>query len=217
MKLVISAFVFSVLSFSPRFHLHSLSRVRCEAGCSIQTAGTPTAKLTLTDEATSVPRTTVSDEKGEYSFVALTPATYTVNVEAAGFKTLERKGVVILTQITSTLDLTLSLGQISEQINVTEEAPALQTADGSTGQLIENREITDLPLLGRNPFFEGELAQGVVYAANPEFHRMQDQNGNSQVSIAGGPLRTNNYTVDGISITDSNNRAVIVPSPEAVQ
>ena len=53
--------------------------------------------------------------------------------------------------------------------------------------------------------------------ANPEIHRMQDQNGNSQVSIAGGPLRTNNYTVDGISITDSNNRAVIVPSPEAVQ
>jgi len=83
--------------------------------------------------------------------------------------------------------------------------------------LIENQQITDLPLLGRNPYFEGELAQGVVYAANPEFHRMQDQNGNSQVSIAGGPLRTNNYTVDGISITDSNNRAVIVPSPEAVQ
>jgi len=43
---------------------------------------------------------------------------------------------------------------------------------------------------------------------------MQDQNGNSQVSIAGGPLRTNNYLVDGISITDSNNRAVIVPSPK---
>ncbi len=49
------------------------------------------------------------------------------------------------------------------------------------------------------------------------FTRMQDQNANSQVSIAGGPVRTNNYLVDGISITDSLNRAVIVPSPEAVQ
>jgi len=46
---------------------------------------------------------------------------------------------------------------------------------------------------------------------------MQDQNGNSQVSIAGGPVRTNNYMVDGISIADSTNRAVILPSPEAVQ
>src|ERR1019366_7982088 len=212
MKLVISIFVFSVLSLAQSFQGSLRGRVLDPAG-----AGTPTAKLTLADEATSVARTTVSDEKGEYSFVALKPATYTVTVEAAGFKTLERKGVEILTQINSTLNLTLQLGQVSEQVNVTAEAPPLQTADGSTGQLIENRQITDLPLLGRNPFFEGELAQGGVYAANPEFHRMQDQNGNSQVSIAGGPLRTNNYTVDGISITDSNNRAVIVPSPEAVQ
>jgi hypothetical protein len=180
-------------------------------------AGTPSAKLTLTDEATLVPRATITDAKGEYDFAAVTPATYTLTVEAAGFKKLEQKGVVILTQINSTLDLSLRIGQVSESVNVTSEAPPLETADASTGQVIQSQQITDLPLLGRNPFFEGELAQGVVYAANPEFHRMQDQNGNSQVSIAGGPLRTNNYTVDGISITDSNNRAVIVPSPEAVQ
>ena len=204
MKAVISVFVFAVLGFSQSFQGSLRGRVVDPTG-----AAAATAKLTLIDEATSVPRTSVSDEKGEYAFVAVPPATYTVTVEAPGFKKLERKGVTILTQINSTLDLTLELGQVSEQVNVTAEAPALQTADGSTGQLIENRQITDLPLLGRNPFFEGQLAQGVVYAANPEFHRMQDQNGNSQVSISGGPLRTNNYTVDGISITDSNNRAVI--------
>jgi trimeric autotransporter adhesin len=217
MKLVIStilfsAFVFASAAFGQSFQGSLRGRVLDPAG-----AGTPTAKLTLIDEATLVPRTTVSDAKGEYDFAAVTPATYTLTVEAAGFKKLERKGVEILTQINSSLDLTLEIGQTSDSVNVTAEAPALETADGSTGQLIANQQITDLPLLGRNPFFEGELAQGVVFAANPEFHRMQDQNGNSQVSIAGGPLRTNNYTVDGISITDSNNRAVIVPSPEAVQ
>ena len=212
MKLVISTILFAALSFGQSFQGSLRGRVLDPNG-----GGTPTARITLSDEATSVPRTTLSDEKGEYNFAALTPATYTISVEAAGFKKLERKGVAILTQINSTLDLALEIGQISEQVNVTAEAPALQTADASTGQLIANQQITDLPLLGRNPFFEGQLAQGVVYAANPEFHRMQDQNGNSQVSISGGPLRTNNYTVDGISITDSNNRAVIVPSPEAVQ
>ena len=212
MKLTIAVFLFAALAWGQSFQGSLRGRVLDPNG-----AGTPNARLTLTNEATSVPRTTVSDAQGDYDFAAVTPATYTITVEAAGFKKLEQKGVVILTQINSTVDLTLQIGQVSDSVNVTAEAPALETADGSTGQLIENQQITDLPLLGRNPYFEGELAQGVVYAANPEFHRMQDQNGNSQVSIAGGPLRTNNYTVDGISITDSNNRAVIVPSPEAVQ
>jgi trimeric autotransporter adhesin len=180
-------------------------------------AATPLAKVTLTNDATNVTRTTITSGEGEYDFFAVNPATYTVTVEAAGFKRLEQKRVVVSTQANVTLDLSLEVGQVSESVNVTAEAPPLSTADASTGQLLATQQITNLPLLGRNPFFEGELAQGVVYAANPEFHRMQDQNGNSQVSIAGGPLRTNNYTADGISITDSNNRAVIVPSPEAVQ
>jgi hypothetical protein len=217
MKLVLSTILFSAFMLSSTAYAQSFQGSLRGRVLDPNGAGTPSAKLTLTDEATLVPRTTVTDANGEYDFAALTPATYTVTVEAAGFKKLEQKGVVVLTQINSTLDLSLQIGQVSESVNVTSEAPALETADASTGQVIENQQITDLPLLGRNPFFEGELAQGVVYAANPEFHRMQDQNGNSQVSIAGGPLRTNNYTVDGISITDSNNRAVIVPSPEAVQ
>ena len=83
--------------------------------------------------------------------------------------------------------------------------------------IIESQKITDLPILGRNPFFTAKLAQTVVFVANPKMGRMQDQNANSQVSIAGGPVRTNNVLVDGISITDSNNRAVFVPSPEFVQ
>jgi hypothetical protein len=148
----------------------------------------------------------------------VTPATYTVNVESPGFKRLERPGVLVSTQAAVTVDLRLELGAVDQQVNVTAEAPPLQTGDASTGQLIDSQKITDLPVLGTQPVLHvGKLAQAVVFVANPKFARMQDQNGNSQVSIAGGPLRTNNYLVDGISITDSNNRAVIVPSPEAVQ
>ena len=175
------------------------------------------AIITLTDEATLITRTTLTNEQGEYTFASLTPATYTVAVEATGFKKLERRSVSVSTQAAVTLDLALELGLVTEEITVTSEAPPLQTADASTGQLIDGQKITDLPLLGRNPFLTGKLAQAVVFTGNPQFTRMQDQNGNSQVSIGGGPLRTNNYLVDGISIADSNNRAVILPSPEAVQ
>ncbi|HKD04904.1 MAG TPA: TonB-dependent receptor [Bryobacteraceae bacterium] len=212
MKTAVSLFLFSILVLAQSFQGSLRGRVVDPNG-----AATPAAKITLTDEATSGARSTISNDQGVYDFFAIVPATYTVEVEAPGFRRLERKGVVVSTQANVTLDLSLEIGQISSQVNVTAEAPSLDAADATTGQLIDNQKITDLPLLGRNPYFEGQLAQGVVYAANPEFHRMQDQNGNSQVSIAGGPLRTNNYLIDGISITDSNNRAVIVPSPEAVQ
>jgi hypothetical protein len=173
--------------------------------------------ITLIDEGTSVSRRTASNDQGEYTFAAVTPSTYTVTVESGGFKRIEQKAVNVGTQEALTLDFKLEIGQISEQVNVAADAQPLQTADGSTGQNLDNQELTDLPLLGRNPYLEARLAQTIVFAGNPQFTRMQDQNGNSQFSIAGGPLRTNNYLVDGISITDTNNRAVILPSPEAIE
>ena len=212
MKLFFLGLVISSLAFGQTFQGSLRGRVADPNG-----AGTPNAKLTLIDEGTSVARTTISNTSGEYDFAAVRPSTYALSVEAPGFKRLERRGVLVETQAAVNLDVTLEIGQVNESVNVTAEAPALQAADASTGQELDNQKITDLPILGRNPFFLGKLAQSVVFVANPKFARMQDQNGNSQVGIAGGPLRTNNVLVDGISITDSNNRAVIVPSPEAVQ
>ncbi len=211
MKVFIFAILFSVLAFGQTFQGTLRGRI-------LDPTGNPTsaAKVVITDESTQVGRATVSNDQGEYVFTAVNPATYTLSAELSGFKKIERKGVAIATQAVVAIDLSLEIGQVSDSVSVVAETPQLQTADASTGQEIDTQKITDLPMLGRNPFFLGKLAQTVVYVANPQFSRMQDQNGNSQVSIAGGPLRTNNYLVDGISITDSNNRAVIVPSPEAV-
>jgi len=180
-------------------------------------AATSGARIVITDEATSVARSTVTNDQGEYVFTAVTPATYTVSAEAPNFKRIEHKGVKVPTQTAVTADLQLELGKVSEKVEVTADAPLLETGAASTGQAIDSQQITDLPILGRNSFFTAKLAQNVVFVANPKMGRMQDQNANSQVAIAGGPVRTNNVLVDGISITDSNNRAVYVPSPEAVQ
>ena len=212
MKLTIYVLFVSGLAFAQSFQGSLRGRVKDPHG-----AAANKSKITIVDEATSVARATVTNDQGEYAFTAVTPATYTVKAEAIGFKRLERKGVSISTQAALTLDLDLELGEVTEKIDVTAEAPPLATSDASTGQLIESQKITDLPILGRNPFFTAKLAQTVVFVASPKMGRMQDQNANSQVSIAGGPVRTNNVLVDGISITDSNNRAVFVPSPESVQ
>src|SRR5258706_14038816 len=53
--------------------------------------------------------------------------------------------------------------------------------------------------------------------ATPAYNRMEDQSGSSAISIAGGPVRGNNYLIDGVPITDATNRAIIIPSLEAVQ
>ncbi len=177
----------------------------------------PLAKISLIDEGTSISRASVTNEQGEYTFASLTPATYTVIAESGGFKRSEHKGVVVATQQALTLDFALELGQVSDQINVTSESALIETADASTGQVIDRQKIEDLPNLGRNPFMLSKLSESVVQVGNPKFNRMQDQSGSSQISIAGGPVRGNNYTLDGISITDSTNRAVIIPSQEAVQ
>ncbi len=212
MKALLLIALFSVAALAQTFQGTLRGRVVDPADAAISGA-----KITIFDEGTKVSRTTVSNDQGEYVFTSLTPATYTIDTEASGFKKIERPGVVVATQAVVAVDVKLELGLVAEQVTVAAETPVLQTADASVGQVIDSQKITDLPVLGRNPFFVGKLAQTVVFVANPKFARMQDQNGNSQVSIAGGPLRTNNYMVDGISIADSTNRAVILPSPEAVQ
>jgi hypothetical protein len=175
------------------------------------------AKVTIVDEATGLQRATISNEAGDFVFNSVDPATYSVVAEAPGFKKFERKGVIVATQAFLTLDLKLEVGNVTESINVTEEVPLMETANASTGQIVDRQKLVDLPNLGRNPFMMAKIAANVVQAGDPRFNRMQDQSGSSAISIAGGPVRGNNYLLDGVPITDSTNRAVIIPTIESVQ
>ncbi|HCC57787.1 MAG TPA: TonB-dependent receptor, partial [Solibacterales bacterium] len=74
----------------------------------------------------------------------------------------------------------------------------------------------DRPNLGRKPFMMSKLVQNGIQVGNPAYNRMQDQSGSSAISISGGPVRGNNYLLDGVPITDATNRAIIIPSVEAV-
>lgn len=175
------------------------------------------AKVTLLEESTGVTRSAVSSAAGEYVFANITPNTYTVIVEQSGFKKSERKGIVVATQAFVTTDVKLEVGDVSQSIMVNEESPLLETATASQGQVVDRQKLIDLPNLGRNPFLLSRLTPTVAAVGNPAYNRMQDQSGSSQISINGGPIRGNNYLVDGIPITDFANRAVIIPSIEAVE
>jgi len=177
------------------------------------------AKVTLTDQGTGNARSTVTGNGGEYNFPALNPATYMVQIEKPGFKVLEKKGIMVGTSEFLTVDLSLTVGDVTQSVNVmAEDVPLIDTETASTGQTIDKQKLDDLPNMGRNPFYEGvKISQNVTPGGNPQFNRMEDQSGSSQISIGGGPVRGNNYLLDGISITDSTNRAVIIPTVDSVQ
>ncbi len=95
--------------------------------------------------------------------------------------------------------------------------PLVESSNASQGQVLDNQKLAELPNLGRNPFMMSRLSQNVVQVGPPAYNRMEDQSGSSMISIAGGPVRGNNYLLDGIPITDANNRAIIIPTLESVE
>lgn len=174
------------------------------------------AVVSLINTGTGATRSGTSNSLGEYVFSQAEPATYSISVEAPGFKKLTHSGVVIATQEFVTLDLKMEIGAVTDTVQVTAETPLVEISNASNGQVITEQQIEDLPNLGRNVFLLSKLSTGVETVGDPRFNRFQDQSGSSQISVSGGPIRGNNYFIDGIPVTDATNRAVIIPTVEAV-
>ncbi len=182
-----------------------------------QGASIPNVKVTLINEGTNESRSGITNGSGFYDFPDVVPATYTVTAESPSFKKFEHKNVLVGTQEFVTVDAKLEVGAVTESVLVNEEMPLVESSNASQGQVLDNQKLTELPNLGRNPFMLSRLAQNVVPVGPPAYNRMEDQSGSSMISIAGGPVRGNNYLLDGIPITDANNRAIIIPTLESVQ
>ena len=176
----------------------------------------PETKVSLTDAATGVSRSTFASGNGEYVFNQVVPSAYSVIAESKGFKRFERKGVVIATQEQVTLDLRLQIGDVSQTVEVTSEVPLIETASASQGQVLNDQQLTQLPNIGRNPFILSKVAQNVIQVGNPVMNRMQDQSSTALMSIGGGMLWQNNFFVDGVPISDWQGRPIVIPSIEAV-
>lgn len=177
----------------------------------------PAVSIALVNEETNSTRNTVTNEAGEYVLERVDPGKYKVSAWTNGFKKVDHPAVTIETQQQVALDLTLEVGDVTESVTVTDEVSLIETSTPSTGQVLSKQVLNDLPNSGRNPFMLSSIVPNVIPAGNPTFNRQQDQSGSSQISLAGGPVRGNNYLLDGVPITDLQNRAVIIPSIEAVQ
>ena len=160
---------------------------------------------------------TVTNESGEYSFAALEPGSYRLNASLAGFKPVVLTGIRIGTQQFVTLDLKLEVGALAEAVSVTADVPLIETSNASTGTVLDTLALETLPAPGRNAFMIGVSVPTVIPSGDTQFNRQQDQTNASLISLGGGTRRGNNYTLDGVPITDMRNRAVANPTIEALE
>jgi hypothetical protein len=176
----------------------------------------PGVEVTLTNEQTNIKRSTITNERGEYVFATVDPGNYIVKAALQGYKTVDRGGIRIATQQFLTLDLSMEVGAITENVTVTGQAPLIETSNASQGTVLDTEALQTLPAPGRAAFLVGTSIPTVIQSGDGQFNRQQDQTNASLLSLGGGTRRGNNYTLDGVPITDINNRAVANPTIEAL-
>jgi carboxypeptidase family protein/TonB-dependent receptor-like protein len=178
----------------------------------------PNAKISLLEVNTNLGRSNATNESGNYSFVNVPPGIYTVTVEHTGFRKASRESVEVTVNSTVRVDMQLQTGQITEQVVVTAEVPALQTDRTDTGRKLDSRQVAELPLT-QNRNFQG-LVNLVPGAARAQRNHSEFFNSNDsmQSRVNGQARLANNIQFEGV---DDNHRTglltVYVPPAEAIQ
>jgi hypothetical protein len=160
-----------------------------------QGASVAGATITALNNSTGISRDVKSDEAGRFVMPFVPPATYTVTVEATGFRPSKQENVVVEVSQTRALPFALKLGTVGQTVEITATAPVLDTQTSSLGEVVQTRTINDLPLNGRDVFALQELTPGV----NPT--------GNMDIPHIGGSRNdVNEQQIDGMTnILPENN------------
>jgi len=173
-------------------------------------------KVTLTNEATSVSSETSTNDSGDYGFPQVPVGTYTISFDLTGFKTNVRKGVVVDLNQVITLNSILQVGQTKETIDVTSEAPIVDTTSTQLGAIMDARQVSNLPLNSRDTYQLLQLQPGVQGVGGSDL--FYGSNTAGAVSVNGGRGRSNNFSVNGGDGNDLFvNGPAIQPSPDSIE
>ncbi|HEV2380439.1 MAG TPA: carboxypeptidase regulatory-like domain-containing protein [Terriglobia bacterium] len=175
-----------------------IGRVTDASGASVVNA-----KVTLANLQTGIKVETNVNETGDYAFRGLEPGTYKITAVAPGFDTLEETNIQVAVAETNTHDVQLTVGATSTAVTVTANTVALETGSATLGTLVEQKEVNDLPLNGRN-FTELLLITAGVTSAGTDSQWGNPQSGDyRQPSINGQSQNTSTYLLDGTNNTSN--------------
>lgn len=190
-------------------------------------AGVPAATVVATNVGTAEESRATTSQEGDYTVPFLKPGKYNIGVEAAGFKHVSRENIEVRVNDRVTVDFSMEVGAVTENLVVTAAAPLLEETTASRGAVLDNLRVTELPLSGRNPINFTNLTPGVMFNGNPQFTRPFDNGDNINFSINGGLRQTNSYMLDGTpdeAVTDTagdrtrgNLNIAYIPTVDAVQ
>jgi hypothetical protein len=179
----------------------------------------PGVTVTATQQGTGVTSSSVTNTNGEYIFPGLRVGVYEVAAELQGFRRTVRANVQLNVQTRAQVDLQLSVGAVTEEVTVTGRSELLQTQTADIGTIVDQRQVQDLPLLGRRYSELAFLTPGVVAAPAGMTSRGEDTFFNANGNYA----TWNNYTLDGADnnsfSTNLQERSpqVVAPPVDALQ
>lgn len=179
----------------------------------------PGAVCTLTDQATRRTITAKSWQDGSFTFPNVPPGTYTLRIEASGFKALSINDLVVSANEVRTVGtLILEVGEIKETVSVRAEATtvALQLASGERSGLVSGEQLQEIALKGRDFWAMLATLPGVVDDYSQERETVNNMS-NRGTYINGGRANSKNYSLDGIySLNTSNATTVVQPNLDAI-
>ena len=175
----------------------------------------PGTTVALTNLSTGVAQTIATNEAGTYLFNLVPIGQYRLEAELKGFKKYIQTITIELGRKT-TANLRMEVGEVQDTVEVTSDAPTLETSTASLTTNLNNKMVTELPLAGRNALELARLSAGVVTFANPNPSALQDISNTSYYSANGANQRTNEFLMDGVpnNVTD---RVAYIPPVDQVQ
>jgi hypothetical protein len=206
---LIALFSFPALAQSGRI----LGRVADPTGAVLASV-----KVTLTNEATSATRDTITNGSGDYTFVEVVPGVYDVQFELAGFKKSVQKGFTVDVNQVVTLNKALDVGATQEVVEVTSQAQQVDTTSTQLGAVINDRSVNELPLNTRDTYQFLQLQPGVQSQLGGSGSLFYGSDSAGSVSVNGGRGRSNNFSVNGGDANDQFvNLPTIQPTPDSIE
>jgi hypothetical protein len=176
----------------------------------------PGVTITATNQATNVAYVGVTNESGTYTITPVTVGSYVVKAELTGFKTSTTPPIALEARQIARLDLKLSVGSLSENIEVVGASPILQTETATVGEVLSGNTVQSLPLNGRNTAQLPLLLPGTITYNPRGFTNIGAVNSNRPF-VNGNREQVNNFTVDGLAVNETlDNRVAYQPSPDAL-
>jgi len=211
LSLVVLILVLPTLVFAQEFRGTISGEVTDQSGAVI--AG---ANITVKESHTGTVTSTVADSAGKYTIPFLLPGDYDITAEVKGFKEFIRRGIHLGAGDHPVIDIALSVGEATQSVEVTADAPLLNTENGSLGQSISTREIEELPINGRTPMIAASLSLGVVGYAQPTLIHPFDAGAAAGWSVGGAYTQTSELLFNGSPNATWDGRLAYSPPQDAV-